>query len=573
MASVTSAQLRPARARVLTLLLTLTNFVSVSQGVDYPVGGTTQQWNFPPSSSWYDDVWSRNITFVLGDKLIFTYTSGLHNVLELVSKEDYEMCNLAAIKNTYSSGNDIIQLNTTGWHYYVCGALNHCANRNLKVSVYVNATNSGVPASASKTNLTPIIGAIVATALVMIIAAFIVWYCRRRKARNSLHGSGRSTGSTRKTPLMPIADLGMDGPRVFTFKELATATKNFSRTELLGRGGFGSVYKGTLRDKSIVAVKAIAKDSRQGENEFLAEVSIIGKIRHRNLVRLRGWCVEKEKLMVVYDYMPNGSLDKWIVAADQEEEGVTPVLLWNARYNILSGISGALAYLHEEWQQCILHRDVKPSNILLDDKFNAYLGDFGMARLIDHNKMAYSTVVAGTMGYLAPELPHTRKATPKTDVFSFGVLALEVTCGRRAFDPNLPHAEVYLLDWVWTMHQNGTLRKCVDARLGEDVDIMQSRLTLHLALLACHPDPASRPSMRFIRQVLNGDLSLPTIPPSRPVISYSWSSTMQPTQECISIEVSQHSGNQESVSSDKTPNVPVSAPNSSKPILPVTPEH
>jgi len=400
------------------------------------------------------------------------------------------------------------------------------------------------------TNLAPIVSAVAGIALLMLIAALGVWFCRRRK-RNKL-GSGRSAGSARKNPLMPIANLGMDGPRVFTYKELAMATKNFARSELLGRGGFGSVYKGQLRDKSAVAVKSIAKDSRQGENEFLAEVSIIGKIRHRNLVRLRGWCIEREKLMVVYDYMPNGSLDKWIVSSEEQEEAA-PVLLWNARYNILSGLSGALAYLHEEWQQCILHRDVKPSNILLDEKFNAYLGDFGMARLIDHNKMAYSTVVAGTMGYLAPELPHTRKATPKTDVFSFGVLALEVTCGRRAFDPNLPHNEVYLLDWVWTMHQNGNLRKCVDARLGEDVDVMQSRLTLHLALLACHPDPASRPSMRFIRQVLNGDLSLPTIPPSRPVISYSWSSTMQPTQECISIELQHSSGNtDESVSTDKT---------------------
>ena len=480
------------------------------------------------------------------------------------------MCNLANVVTTYNSGDDVVNLNTTGWHYFVCGALNHCANRNLKVKVFVNAT-SGAPPSNSHSSITAIIGAIVGVALVMIIAALVVWWCRRRSGQGSL-GSRRSNGSTRKTPLMPIGDLGMDGPRVFTFKELAAATKNFSRSELLGRGGFGSVYRGTLRDKSAVAVKAIAKDSRQGENEFLAEVSIIGKIRHRNLVRLRGWCVEKEKLMVVYDYMTNGSLDKWIVSGDQEEEGTTPVLLWSARYNILSGIAGALAYLHEEWQQCILHRDVKPSNILLDDKFNAYLGDFGMARLIDHNKMAYSTVVAGTMGYLAPELPHTRKATPKTDVFSFGVLALEVTCGRRAFDPNLPHAEVYLLDWVWTMHQNGNLRKCIDERLGEDVDLMQSKLTLHLALLACHPDPASRPSMRFIRQVLNGDLSLPTIPPSRPVISYSWSSTMQPMQECISIEVSQHSGNQESVSSDKIPNASVSNPVSSKPTLPVTPE-
>lgn len=484
---------------------------------------------------------------------VFSYLSGLHNVLELVSLEDYNMCNLATINSTFNSGYDVVPLNTTGPHYYVCGVLGHCANRNLKVKIWVNATNDGLNDNkSSASRLAPIIGAIIGIGLLMIIAATGVWWCRRRAA-NRVLGTNRGGGSARKTPLMPIANLGMDGPRVFTYKELVVATKNFARSELLGRGGFGSVHKGQLRDKSMVAVKSIAQDSRQGENEFLAEVSIIGKIRHRNLVRLRGWCVEKDKLVVVYDYMSNGSLDKWIVAGDETPGEATPVLLWSARYNILSGIAGALAYLHEEWQQCILHRDIKPSNILLDDKFNAYLGDFGMARLIDHNKMAYSTVVAGTMGYLAPELPHTRKATPKTDVFSFGVLALEVTCGRRAFDPNLPHAEVYLLDWVWSMHQDGNLRKCVDQRLGEDVDLMQSRLTLHLALLACHPDPASRPSMRFIRQVLNGDLSLPTIPPSRPVISYSWSSTMQPTQECISIDV-QHSGDntEESVSTAKT---------------------
>lgn len=497
---------------------------------------------------------------------VFSYLTGLHNVLELGSQEDYDMCNLATINLTYNSGYDVVPLNSTGWHYYVCGVLGHCAARNLKVKIYVNATGDATQVKPKGTHLAPIIGAVVGIAALMLIAAVTVWFCRRRKKRNGTIGiSNRMSASARKTPLMPIANLGMDGPRVFTYKELAVATKNFARSELLGRGGFGSVYKGQLRDKTVIAVKSIAKDSRQGENEFLAEVSIIGKIRHRNLVRLRGWCIEKEKLMVVYDYMSNGSLDKWIVTTEDQDESTTPVLLWNARYNILSGISGALAYLHEEWQQCILHRDVKPSNILLDEKFNAYLGDFGMARLIDHNKMAYSTVVAGTMGYLAPELPHTRKATPKTDVFSFGVLALEVTCGRRAFDPNLPHAEVYLLDWVWTMHQNGNLRKCVDARLGEDVDVMQSRLTLHLALLACHPDPASRPSMRFIRQVLNGDLSLPTIPPSRPVISYSWSSSMQPMQECISIEVQHSPGNtEESVSTDKMPVAPVA------PVAPVT---
>ena len=466
---------------------------------------------------------------------VFKYTSGLHTVQQLRNQADYDACTLNAIR-TYGSGNDVVPLNETGYAFFVCGVLGHCPNRGVKIRVWVTLNGSNdAPSAGLKPGVGAIIGAIAGLCIVLLIAAGVTFVICRRK---------RKRASQRKPPLIPMASLGMDGPRVFTYKELATATKNFNRSELLGRGGFGSVYKGVLRDssKSEVAVKSIAKDSRQGENEFLAEVSIIGKIRHRNLVRLQGWCAERDKLLVVYDYMPNGSLDKWVLPDEGEN---TTLLAWNIRYNILSGISAALAYLHEEWQQCILHRDVKPSNILLDDKFNAYLGDFGMARLIDHNKMAYSTVVAGTMGYLAPELPHTRKATPKTDVFSFGILALEVTCGRAAFDPNLPHSEVYLLDWVWAMHQNNELRDVVDPRLGAgNYDIMQSKLVLQLALLACHPDPASRPSMRFIRQVLNGDLSLPTIPPSRPVISYSWSSTMQPTQGA---RIEHHSGKSEEV--------------------------
>jgi interleukin-1 receptor-associated kinase 1 len=127
-------------------------------------------------------------------------------------------------------------------------------------------------------------------------------------------------------------------------------------------------------------------------------------------------------------------------------------LSWNQRYNILCGVVVALAYLHEEWEQCILHKDIKPRNVLLDSKFNAYLGDFGMAQLLEHNKKGHTTFVVGTMGYLALELLHTRKANIKTYIFSFGVLMLEVTCGRQPFNPNLPEEEVYLLDWVWSLH-------------------------------------------------------------------------------------------------------------------------
>lgn len=460
------------------------------------------------------------------------------------------MCNLSNVINTYNSGTETMDLNRTGWYYYFCAVQEHCSNRNLKMKVYVNESLAdGTPSGGgSSKSIVIIVVAVIIAIVVILVAVGAVCYYRRRKGLDDFPCSHRSGNSgPRSSTSIPIEILGKDGPREFTFRELAAATKNFSRTELLGRGGFGSVYRGTLRDKSLVAVKCIAKDSQQGESEFLAEVLIIGKIRHRNLVPLRGWCAQREKLLVVYDHMSNGSLDKWIIPS--QDGKVKPALQWNTRYSILSGVSAALSYLHEEWQQCILHRDVKPSNILLDDKFNAYLGDFGMARLVDHNKIAHSTIVAGTMGYLAPELPHTHKATTKTDVFSFGVLALEVVCGRRAFDPKLPHDEVYLLDWVWSMHQCDQLRSCVDPRLDDDFDDMQTRVVLHIGLLACHPDPGSRPSMRFIRQVLDGDLSIPQIPGNRPVISYSWGSGSQSTQVSNSMDQSTDGISQ----SDKAP--------------------
>lgn len=224
------------------------------------------------------------------------------------------------------------------------------------------------------------------------------------------------------------------GPRRFTYKELSKATKNFSKSELLGQGGSGCVYRGILPDSgAMVAVKVIeAERSREmAEKEFQAEVSIINQIRHRNLVQLQGWCNEKGMLCLVYEYLPNGSLDSLL---RKEMEAPNTVLPWGTRFNILTGVAAALAYLHEEIGQCILHRDLKPGNVLLDANYNACLADFGLARLIDHDKIAPTTMLAGTMGYMAPELPHTGRATTQTDVYAFGILIVEIICGRRPTD-------------------------------------------------------------------------------------------------------------------------------------------
>ncbi|KAL7206127.1 hypothetical protein ACSBR2_018938 [Camellia fascicularis] len=203
------------------------------------------------------------------------------------------------------------------------------------------------------------------------------------------------------------------GPRKFSYNELALATNNFAEEEKLGEGGFGGVYKGS-RSK--------------GQKEYASEVKIISQLRHRNLVRLTGWCHEKNELLLVYELMPNGSLDSHLFEAKS-------LLTWEVRYKIAQGLASALFYLHEEWEQCVVHRDIKSSNVMLDSNFNAKLGDFGLARLVDHEQGFQTTVVAGTMGYLAPECLVTFKASKESDVYSFGVVALEIACGRRPIEP------------------------------------------------------------------------------------------------------------------------------------------
>jgi interleukin-1 receptor-associated kinase 1 len=514
---------------------------------------------------------------------VFIFKTGFHSVLQFGNSLDYTNCNLGNAIALYETGDDVVPLPTPGTYYFGCGFERHCSEYFIKLKINVVAASAPGPLAAaggggaspapspdqflgactgvtaaggciptalksgSASSVGVIAGCVVGAACLLLVAGIAAVVVGKRRnhhkqllsrTKSRRHHIGASLGAA----AMGSGGIGfLDGPRMFTYKELSMATKGFSSSFLLGQGGFGSVYKGVLRDNNtLVAVKQIAKDSRQGAAEFLAEVSIISKIRHRNLVRLQGWCQEGEKLFIVYDHMHNGSLDKFLIP-EEEEDGrgggggmaaaaattvaERPILSWSQRYNILCGVAAALAYLHEEWEQCILHRDIKPSNVLLDSKFNAYLGDFGMARLLEHSKKAHTTFVAGTMGYLAPELPHTRKANTKTDIFSFGVLMLEVTCGRRPFDPNLPEEEVYLLDWVWSLHQSSSLPLCVDPRLVEAYDLMQSKLVLQLGLLCSHPDPDSRPSMRFVRQVLSGDISLPSLPASKPEISYTWKNT------------------------------------------------
>eukprot|EP00249_Psilotum_nudum_P024818 c29299_g2_i1 orf=339-2357(+) len=308
------------------------------------------------------------------------------------------------------------------------------------------------------------------------------------------------------------------GPRKFNYKDLSIATKGFHEKELLGVGGFGRVYKGVLPRTGLeVAVKRLSHESNQGLGEFLAELSSIGRLRHRNLLQLQGWSRHKGELYLVYEYMPNGSLDKMLFGSSNLRRSS---LGWVQRCRILRGIAAALVYLHEEWEQQVLHRDVKASNVLLDTELNGKLGDFGLARLYDHGQCPQTTRVVGTLGYLAPELTRTGKATASTDVYSFGILLLEMATGRRCIQTQNFEEEVVLVDWVWELHKEGRLLEAAD--LHHSVSSAGEMETLLLLGLLCsHPNPAVRPTMRQVVQVLGGEATSQTLPSVVPAFDIS----------------------------------------------------
>ncbi|XP_028783462.1 L-type lectin-domain containing receptor kinase IV.1-like [Neltuma alba] len=295
------------------------------------------------------------------------------------------------------------------------------------------------------------------------------------------------------------------GPHRFKYKDLYIATKGFRERELLGSGGFGRVYKGTVPGSNVeIAVKKVSHESRQGMREFIAEIVSIGRLRHRNLVSLLGYCRRKGELLLVYDFMPNGSLDKYL----HNQPRVT--LNWMQRFKIIKGIASGLCYLHEEWEQVVVHRDIKASNVLLDSEFNGRLGDFGLARLYDHGSDPATTHVVGTLGYLAPENTRTGKATTKSDVFAFGAFLLEVACGKRPIERG--REEFILVDWVYGLWKRGEINEARDPNLGAEYKAEEVELVLKLGLMCSNSKAEYRPSMRRVVQYLNMEVPLPVLP-------------------------------------------------------------
>ncbi|CAA2982709.1 probable L-type lectin-domain containing receptor kinase [Olea europaea subsp. europaea] len=349
------------------------------------------------------------------------------------------------------------------------------------------------------------LGAGVPILVLLIMGAVGFGYYLRK--RRMAHCNSNLAGALKSLP---------GTPQEFKFMDLKRATNSFDEKNKLGQGGYGVVYKGFLANENLeIAVKWFSRESIKGQDDFLAELTIINRLRHKHLVKLLGWCHKNGKLLLVYEYMPNGSLDKHLFS----EPNIEP-LGWSLRYKIVSGVASALHYLHNEYEQRVVHRDLKASNIMLDSDFNPRLGDFGLARALDNGKTSYAEAegVLGTMGYIAPECFHTGKATQQSDVFAFGAVLLEVVCGLH---PGTKIAGFQLLvDWVWFLHRDGSLLEAVDQRLCDEFVAEEAERILLLGLACSHPIATERPKTQAILQIISGTVPVPNVPPFKP--AFMW---------------------------------------------------
>uniref|UniRef100_A0A803LFR6 Protein kinase domain-containing protein n=2 Tax=Chenopodium quinoa TaxID=63459 RepID=A0A803LFR6_CHEQI len=349
--------------------------------------------------------------------------------------------------------------------------------------------------------------------VVLVSCGIVVGFFYRRHRRKQKQVDDDDDGLS-----MQSIETGL-GPKKFKLKDLKGATGNFSPKNELGRGGFGVVYQGKL-DMKDVAVKRII-NTRQGKQNLIAEVTTIGSLHHKNLVELIGWCFEKNEFLLVYEYMPNGSLDKFICSDD---ENMT--LSWERRHGIICGVAQSLDYLHHECSKRVLHRDIKTSNIMLDSEFNARLGDFGLARMFKLGEQTHHSTkeLMGTPGYMAPEIFLMGHSTAETDVFAFGVLVLVVISGRM---PGKQNDDKNLVDWVWDLYKSDMILSAIDPRLKDEFDMGQAECMLLLGLACCHPNPYTRPSMRNALQVLMGEVLPPSVAIEKPV--FMWPATVDIT--------------------------------------------
>ncbi|CAM8883671.1 unnamed protein product [Rhodiola kirilowii] len=377
-----------------------------------------------------------------------------------------------------------------------------CYMRYSTNKFYDNSTI--VPVSGNggggRSRLATILAATSASAAFILIAAACLFLVRKKQLKRQREKKqlGSLLATVNKSKLN------------FSYETLEKATNYFSPANKLGQGGSGSVYKGTLPDGRIVAIKRLFFNTRQWVDHFFNEVNLISDINHENLVKLLGCSIAGPESLLVYEYVSNQSLHDHMFGKKKNVP-----LTWEIRYNIILGTAKGLAYLHEEMSLRIIHRDIKLSNILLDDDCSAKIADFGLARLFPEDRTHISTAVAGTLGYMAPEYIVRGKLTEKADVYSFGVLVSEVVCGRKnsAFTQN----SYSMLQMVWNHYRSGTLHEAADSNLNGNFQEKEVARLLHIALLCVQASAETRPAMSLVVRMLTDmrdyDLPEPTQPP------------------------------------------------------------
>ncbi|BFI20749.1 hypothetical protein MPTK1_7g15980 [Marchantia polymorpha subsp. ruderalis] len=382
---------------------------------------------------------------------------------------------------------------------FLCGAItgNPCPGDPL-ISPQSSAISEGHSDSESNKKL---LGGLV-TCVVVVAAVTLYFLYHKHKRLNRKENF--FDVAAEDDPEVPLGQL-----KKFSFRELQIATDNFSSKNILGQGGFGKVYKGYLSDGTTVAVKRLKEDhSPEGEHAFQTEVEMISNAVHRNLLRLQGFCTTPSERILVYPYMPNGSVASHLRASNPRDHyNGDPGLGWPTRKRIALGAARGLSYLHDHCDPKIIHRDVKAANVLLDEEYEAVVGDFGLAKLIDYKDTHVTTAVRGTAGHIAPEYLSTGKSSEKTDVYGYGIMLLELITGQRAYDfQRLANDDdLMLLDWVKRLQHEKKLEQLVDGELKRSYNAREVEELIQVALLCTQASPSDRPKMTEVVRMLEGD--------------------------------------------------------------------